>query len=84
MFSVTSAVTHSICFLRDFNVTLPLKTRNNGSLYVHAFLLPLGESPFTSPRAMFMSSRLTTYTVPKAEAFSLLGESSNGKVRRCC
>ncbi|XP_013394495.1 cleft lip and palate transmembrane protein 1-like protein [Lingula anatina] len=57
---------------KTFNVTLPAKTRNNGTLYVHALVCRRGQSPF-GPWTVLASSRLTTYAVPKAETFNLMG-----------
>ncbi len=64
-------------FCREINVTLPYETRNNGSLYVHMIVTPHGQGPFTSQRSMRTSSKITTYTYPKAETFNLMGDSAD-------
>ncbi|XP_038076311.1 cleft lip and palate transmembrane protein 1-like protein [Patiria miniata] len=64
-------------FDRSVNVTIPRKTRNNGTLFVHVFVHPRGESPFRSSLATYQSAPLTKYAPPRLEEFNLLSESSN-------
>ncbi|XP_072024714.1 lipid scramblase CLPTM1L-like [Amphiura filiformis] len=57
------------------NITLPLRTLNNGTLYAYVFLHPRGTSPFRDREVtVYQIAPLTKYTVPKAEAFNLLKE----------
>ena len=59
---------------REMNVTIPVSTRKNGSLYVHVFLGPEGKSPLQSSDRQHMSSAtvpLTKYSIPEAQAFNL-------------
>ena len=70
-------------YFRTVNVTLPRSTRNNGSLYVHAFLAPKFQTSqtaahiFSSPYSSYAFAPLTSYLVPEAATFQLL--SSNHK-----
>lgn len=65
------------------NITLPKKTLNNGSYYLHFLLL----KPETDlDKAVEMSSVIssamalvTQYSVPKVEAFNLMGTNSTGQ-----
>ncbi|XP_066288715.1 lipid scramblase CLPTM1L-like [Branchiostoma lanceolatum] len=61
---------------RNFNISLPKKTRNNGTFFVHIFLYPQGESPFGNSRSVYQFSPLTQYSVPEAESFNLLGDNN--------
>ncbi|CAG0882256.1 unnamed protein product [Cyprideis torosa] len=68
-----------------FNVSLPESTRKNGTLYFHAFLLPL--SPHQDGKnswkraleaardsASHTTTPMTLYHVPEAQTFQLVGE----------
>ncbi|KHN86212.1 Cleft lip and palate transmembrane protein 1-like protein [Toxocara canis] len=62
---------------REVMVDLPEHTRNNGSLYVHCFILPAEfkkANPFESEWRLIETARITTYHVPEAEAFRLIGK----------
>lgn len=60
----------------EINVTVPLKTRNNGTMYVHVFLAPPGsDSPFDSSSwKQHQSGPLTAYAIPQAATFQLVAE----------
>uniref|UniRef100_A0A2C9LLC4 Lipid scramblase CLPTM1L n=1 Tax=Biomphalaria glabrata TaxID=6526 RepID=A0A2C9LLC4_BIOGL len=60
---------------KSFNVSIPKSTRNNGTLYVHAFLYLRGQSPETS----FIShdvSEITTFSIPQDSFVNLLRSNS--------
>lgn len=62
---------------REVQVELPEHTRNNGSLYIHCFLLPAefrDTNPFKSDWRLLETARMTTYQVPEAETFRLIDE----------
>lgn len=61
-------------FFSTVNVSLPKKVRNNGTMYVHVFLVPPGQDPFASQYTVHRFSPITTYTLPKSEVFSLMGD----------
>jgi hypothetical protein len=56
------------------NVTLPMKVRNNGTMYLHVFLVPPGQDPFVSHYTVHRYTAITTYSLPKSEVFSLMGD----------
>ncbi|CAH1779814.1 unnamed protein product [Owenia fusiformis] len=58
---------------RDFNVTLPQKVRQNGSMFLHCIVFPRGEDPFDRYTS-YSSVSLTKYAVPKSKTFNLMGE----------
>ncbi|KAK2144738.1 hypothetical protein LSH36_735g01064 [Paralvinella palmiformis] len=59
---------------RKVNISIPKKTQNNGTLFLHIFLVPQGVlSPFSSPWKQHQHSSLTTYIIPQAETFNLMG-----------
>nr|XP_022340363.1 cleft lip and palate transmembrane protein 1-like protein [Crassostrea virginica]XP_022340364.1 cleft lip and palate transmembrane protein 1-like protein [Crassostrea virginica] len=58
----------------NVNVSLPRKVRNNGTMYVHVFLVPAGQDPFISQYTVHRHTLITTYTLPKSEVFSLIGD----------
>ena len=65
--------------LREVNVTLPLSTLKNGSLYGHVFLAPSGRNPLHASDRPYMSVSvvtLTRYAVPKDTTFNLLSGGS--------
>ncbi|XP_022091942.1 cleft lip and palate transmembrane protein 1-like protein [Acanthaster planci] len=64
-------------FDRSVNITLPKKTRNNGTLFVHVFVHPRGKSPFHSSLSSYQSAPLTKYAPPRMEEYNLLSDSSN-------
>lgn|SRR6218665_374428 len=64
---------------RDINVTITTKTRNNGTLYVHVFVVPSErgrgrEDPFVADWRVHQMGELTTYAVPRAATFQLVSE----------
>ncbi|XP_046875762.1 cleft lip and palate transmembrane protein 1-like protein [Hypomesus transpacificus] len=59
-------------FERIVNVTLPKKTRNNGTLYALVFLHKPGVSPWQDPRQVHFVAQLTTYMLPKPAEVSLI------------
>jgi len=70
-------------FEHDFEVDVPLRTRRNGSLYLHVVLALEGEPlEWRSLRrdgpTVVHTMSLTDYIVPRAEAFKLLGDSEKG------
>nr|XP_060493887.1 lipid scramblase CLPTM1L [Panthera onca] len=63
-------------FERTVNVSVPKKTRNNGTLYAYIFLHHAGILPWHDGKQVHLVSPLTTYMVPKPEEVNLLtGES---------
>ncbi|KAL3860326.1 hypothetical protein ACJMK2_010465 [Sinanodonta woodiana] len=60
--------------VRTFNVSIPMKTRKNGTLFLHVFVHPRGEDPFVTKYSSFESSPITSYALPQSETFNLLGE----------
>lgn len=59
-------------FERVVNVSLPKKTRNNGTLYALIFVHQAGLSPWQDPRQVHSVAQLTTYMVPKPPEISLI------------
>uniref|UniRef100_A0A7N5KAY4 Lipid scramblase CLPTM1L n=1 Tax=Ailuropoda melanoleuca TaxID=9646 RepID=A0A7N5KAY4_AILME len=59
-------------FERTVNVSVPKKTRNNGTLYAYIFLHHAGIPPWHDGKQVHLVSPLTTYMVPKPEEVSLL------------
>ena len=55
-------------------MSIPAKTRNNGSLHVHIFVYPRGESPFSSSFMSYGYSLQTAYSVKLATAYKLIGD----------
>ncbi|XP_041811004.1 cleft lip and palate transmembrane protein 1-like protein [Chelmon rostratus] len=78
-------------FERIINVSLPAKTRNNGTLYALIFVHQAGVTPWQDPRQVHLVAQLTTYMVPKPPEISLIsgedqtqaqGEEAQQKKRR--
>lgn len=59
-------------FERIVNVSIPKKTRNNGTLYALIFVHQAGVTPWQDPRQVHMVAQLTTYMVPKPAEISLI------------
>ncbi|XP_061670561.1 lipid scramblase CLPTM1L [Syngnathoides biaculeatus] len=59
-------------FERTVNVSLPKKTRNNGTLYALVFVHQTGVNPSQDPRQVHLVAQLTTYMVPKPPEISLI------------
>ncbi|KAM9823594.1 LOW QUALITY PROTEIN: lipid scramblase CLPTM1L [Neosynchiropus ocellatus] len=67
-------------FERTINVSLPKKTRNNGTLYAIIFLHQAGVSPWQDSRQVHMVAQLTTYMVPKPPEISLISGDEESQV----
>uniref|UniRef100_A0AAF5Q379 Lipid scramblase CLPTM1L n=2 Tax=Wuchereria bancrofti TaxID=6293 RepID=A0AAF5Q379_WUCBA len=84
-------IIHQIAFLdidevmeREVHVDLPEHTRNNGSLYLHCFLLPAEhkhQDPYQSSWQIIQTVRVTTYQIPQAETFRLIAEAEEKRRR---
>ncbi|XP_060567772.1 lipid scramblase CLPTM1L-like [Ruditapes philippinarum] len=61
---------------KEFNVSIPSKTRRNGTLYLHVFVYPRKQDPFTSQYTSNDQSAITTYMVPQSGVFNLLGDTA--------
>ncbi|KAK6327890.1 hypothetical protein J4Q44_G00035360 [Coregonus suidteri] len=59
-------------FERIVNVSLPKKTRKNGTLYAMVFVHQAGMSPWQDPRQVHLVSQLTSYMIPKPPEVSLI------------
>uniref|UniRef100_A0A8D2ZYT3 Lipid scramblase CLPTM1L n=1 Tax=Scophthalmus maximus TaxID=52904 RepID=A0A8D2ZYT3_SCOMX len=59
-------------FERIVNVSLPKKTRNNGTLYALVFVHQAGVTPWQDPRQVHLVAQLTTYMIPKLPEISLI------------
>lgn len=59
-------------FERTINVSLPKKTRNNGTLYALIFVHQAAHDPWHDPRQVHLVAQLTTYMVPKPPEISLI------------
>ncbi|TNM92747.1 lipid scramblase CLPTM1L [Takifugu flavidus] len=59
-------------FERVVNVSLPKKTRNNGTLYAMIFVHQAGVNPWQDQRKVHSVAHLTTYMVPKPPEISLI------------
>ncbi|XP_077405689.1 lipid scramblase CLPTM1L [Vanacampus margaritifer] len=59
-------------FERTVNVSLPKKTRNNGTLYALVFVHQAGVTPWQDPRQVHLAAQLTAYMVPKPPEISLI------------
>ncbi|MGH0144542.1 UNVERIFIED_CONTAM: hypothetical protein FKN15_003583 [Acipenser sinensis] len=60
-------------FERKVNVSLPKKTRNNGTLYTYVFVHQAGVSPWHDNKEVHFVSQLTSYMVPKPQEVNLIG-----------
>lgn len=67
-------------FLRVINVSIPTKTRNNGTLYALIFVHQAGVSPWQDTRQVHMVADLTTYMVPKPPEISLISMDEQAEV----
>uniref|UniRef100_A0A3B3YD14 Lipid scramblase CLPTM1L n=1 Tax=Poecilia mexicana TaxID=48701 RepID=A0A3B3YD14_9TELE len=68
-------------FERIVNVSLPKKTRNNGTLYALIFVHQAGLNPWQDPRQVHLVAQLTTYMVPKPPEISLISGEDQTQVR---
>ncbi|XP_020892943.1 cleft lip and palate transmembrane protein 1-like protein isoform X2 [Exaiptasia diaphana] len=67
-------------FSKLVNVTLPRKTRNNGSLFVHVFVYPRGMTPYDSFFTSYDVIEQTQYALPRDDTLHLLSSNSEKKV----
>lgn len=67
-------------FHRVINVSIPTKTRNNGTLYALIFVHQAGVSPWQDPREVHLVAHLTTYMVPKPPEISLISMDEQAEV----
>lgn len=71
---------HNLCFdFRSFDISIPPKTRRNGTLFLHVVLGADSEtiewkSLKTDGPTVLQKIQLTEYAIPRAAAFNLLGE----------
>ncbi|XP_061764555.1 lipid scramblase CLPTM1L [Nerophis ophidion] len=66
-------------FERMINVSLPKKTRSNGTLYALVFIHQAGVTPWQDPRQVHLVAQLTTYMVPKLPEISLISREDQTK-----
>uniref|UniRef100_A0A8C5A2B4 Lipid scramblase CLPTM1L n=1 Tax=Gadus morhua TaxID=8049 RepID=A0A8C5A2B4_GADMO len=59
-------------FERIVNVSLPKKTRHNGTLFAIVFVHQAGVSPWQDPKQVHLVAQLTTYMLPKPPEVSLI------------
>uniref|UniRef100_A0A0N5AYZ6 Lipid scramblase CLPTM1L n=1 Tax=Syphacia muris TaxID=451379 RepID=A0A0N5AYZ6_9BILA len=68
---------------REITIDLPDHTRNNGSLYIHSFLLPAEfkkANPFESAWRIIKTAKMTVYQVPEAEMFNLMKKTEDSEL----
>uniref|UniRef100_A0A668S9M6 Lipid scramblase CLPTM1L n=1 Tax=Oreochromis aureus TaxID=47969 RepID=A0A668S9M6_OREAU len=70
-------------FERTINVSLPKKTRNNGTLYALIFVHQAAHDPWHDPRQVHLVAQLTTYMVPKPPEISLISGEDKTQVPYC-
>uniref|UniRef100_A0A3Q3XK39 Lipid scramblase CLPTM1L n=1 Tax=Mola mola TaxID=94237 RepID=A0A3Q3XK39_MOLML len=70
-------------FERIVNVSLPKKTRNNGTLYALIFVHQAGVTPWQDPRQVHLVAHLTAYMVPKLPEISLISREAQTTVPTC-
>ncbi|XP_065064159.1 lipid scramblase CLPTM1L-like [Rhopilema esculentum] len=58
----------------SFNISLPRKTRRNGTLFGYAFVHPVDRSPFDSHSSSILKFEISQYSIPKDQIFNLLSE----------
>ncbi|XP_060948171.1 lipid scramblase CLPTM1L [Limanda limanda] len=59
-------------FERIVNVSVPKKTRNNGTLFALIFVHQAGITPWQDPRQVHLVAQLTTYMIPRPPEISLI------------
>lgn len=64
-------------------MSVPKKTRDNGTLYAYIFLHHVGVLPWHDGKQVHLVSPLTTYMVPKPEEVNLLAGEPTEQVRVC-
>ncbi|XP_043287442.1 cleft lip and palate transmembrane protein 1-like protein [Venturia canescens] len=78
--SYVSPFNYSSTFEMPVNMKIPNRTRNNGTLFLHIFVVPLarGKKSFQqlhrSPDFAYTRIKMTQFVVPRAETFNLLGD----------
>lgn len=70
-----------VCLCRIVNVSLPKKTRNNGTLYALIFVHQAGVTPWQDSRQVHSVAQLTTYMVPKPPEISLISGDDQTQVQ---
>lgn len=80
MYIINSVFLPLTVFHRIINVSIPTKTRNNGTLYALIFVHQAGVSPWQDPRQVHMVAHLTTYMVPKPPEISLISMDGQAEV----
>ncbi|XP_028409930.1 cleft lip and palate transmembrane protein 1-like protein [Dendronephthya gigantea] len=64
------------------NASIPRKTRNNGTMFVHIFLHPLGSEPDKHNELVSHSvAPLTKFMVEKSKAFNLMSEDGDNATK---
>uniref|UniRef100_A0A4W3JYN7 Lipid scramblase CLPTM1L n=1 Tax=Callorhinchus milii TaxID=7868 RepID=A0A4W3JYN7_CALMI len=66
-------------FERIVNISLPKKTRSNGTLYAHLFLHHVGVIPWHDSKHVYAVGHLTAYMVPKPEEINLITGETDGQ-----
>ncbi|XP_048259970.1 cleft lip and palate transmembrane protein 1-like protein [Haliotis rufescens] len=56
------------------NVSIPSKTRKNGTLFLHAFVYPVGHNSLFGSYATHHTTKITAYALPQAQFINLLGD----------
>lgn len=62
-------------------MSLPKKTRKNGTLYAMVFLHQAGVSPWQDPHQVHLVTQLTAYMLPKPPEISLITGQDEPQVR---
>lgn len=75
----SNSLLHIPC-CRLVNVTLPKKTRKNGTLFAMAFVHQAGVVPWQDQRQVHQVTLLTTYMLPKPPEVSLISGEEEQKV----
>lgn len=57
---------------RDFNVSLPKKTMENGTLHMTVMVTKVGESPWSGKGMSLKETSVTKYAPPREEEINLL------------
>ncbi|XP_041932897.1 cleft lip and palate transmembrane protein 1-like protein isoform X2 [Alosa sapidissima] len=68
-------------FERQVNITLPKKTRKNGTLFAMVFVHQAGVSPWQDQRQVHQVTQLTTYMLPKPPEVSLIAGEEEQKAK---
>lgn len=65
----------------EINVSVPMKTRNNGTLYAHIYVAPPGKDPFYATWKRHQLGLLTSFAIPQAVTFQLVSESKEEETK---